>query len=210
MFKVACICTVALLGSTEAFVPQSSLLSRTKTSSSSSSLEAKSESLPFYDAPENIPSSWAGNRGFDPFGFSDVASPEQLRYLRAAEIKHGRVCMLAALGFAAVDNGLILPSNPKVSSLLAHDTMLTNMGVMMAFIGAIEAATSGATMDESREPGDYGFDPMGLLKGKDAKFVAEMKEKEINNGRLAMMGYAGMVTQAALFDTGFPYIGPFA
>lgn len=35
---------------------------------------------------------------FDPFGFTKNASPEQLAWYRMAELKHGRVCMLAALG----------------------------------------------------------------------------------------------------------------
>lgn len=57
---------------------------------------------------------------------------------------------------------------------------------------------------EMRVPGDYKFDPLGL-KPTDAAELKLMQEKEINNGRLAMMAVAGMVvqetfvTQAKLF-----------
>ena len=47
------------------------------------------------------------------------------------------------------------------------------------------------------QPGDLGFDPMGL-KPTDAKELAEMQTKELNNGRLAMIAIAGMVVQEGI------------
>ena len=38
-------------------------------------------------------------RFFDPAGFTKGISDEQLRWYRAAELKHGRVCMLAFTGW---------------------------------------------------------------------------------------------------------------
>lgn len=35
---------------------------------------------------------------FDPLNFGKNCPPEQMQWYRAAELKHGRVCMLAALG----------------------------------------------------------------------------------------------------------------
>lgn len=35
---------------------------------------------------------------FDPLGFGKNCPPEQMQWYRAAELKHGRVCMLATLG----------------------------------------------------------------------------------------------------------------
>lgn len=43
-------------------------------------------------------------------------------------------------------------------------------------------------------PGDLGFDPLGL-KPTDAEEMKAMQTKELNNGRLAMFGIAGMVAQ---------------
>jgi light-harvesting complex I chlorophyll a/b binding protein 1 len=43
--------------------------------------------------------------------------------------------------------------------------------------------------------GDLKFDPLGLLKGKSAEEIIARKTQEINNGRLAMIGVAGIVVQ---------------
>merc|ERR1712217_930179 len=51
--------------------------------------------------------------------------------------------------------------------------------------------------DRSKMPGDQGFDPLGL-KPKDEKDFMELQNKELNNGRLAMMAYAGLVGKELL------------
>merc|ERR1712070_1213005 len=43
-------------------------------------------------------------------------------------------------------------------------------------------------------PGDMSFDPLGLKPEDPAEFL-EMHTKELQNGRLAMLGWAGMVAQ---------------
>jgi hypothetical protein len=43
-------------------------------------------------------------------------------------------------------------------------------------------------------PGDVGFDPLSL-KPTDADEFATMQTKELQNGRLAMLGAAGMIAQ---------------
>ena len=55
-----------------------------------------SESVPFLKQPANLDGSLPGDAGFDPLGFSEVFD---LRVLREAELKHGRIAMLAALGY---------------------------------------------------------------------------------------------------------------
>jgi hypothetical protein len=42
----------------------------------------------------------AGDVGFDPLGISNLID---VRWLREAELKHGRVCMLAATGMIVQD-----------------------------------------------------------------------------------------------------------
>ena len=55
-----------------------------------------------------------------------------------------------------------------------------------------------------RQPGDFNFDPLRF--SKDAKAKARNAEAEIQHCRLAMLAYAGIVTQAALHpDVSFPY-----
>ena len=52
---------------------------------------------------------------------------------------------------------------------------------------------------DAAPPGDYKFDPLGFGGGK------MMEEKELANGRIAMLAFSGIVTQAALTGNGFPY-----
>jgi len=62
----------------------------------SSSVEM-STSLPFLARPAHLDGSLPGDRGFDPFNF---ASEEGfLEWYRKSEQKHGRVAMLAAVGW---------------------------------------------------------------------------------------------------------------
>jgi light-harvesting complex I chlorophyll a/b binding protein 1 len=54
-----------------------------------------------------------------------------------------------------------------------------------------------------REPGDFGFDPLGF--GKDPEKLDDLRMKELANGRLAMFAFGGCVTQAVLTGNSFPY-----
>merc|ERR1712127_39931 len=49
-------------------------------------------------------------------------------------------------------------------------------------------------LNDDYYPGDVGFDPLGL-KPTDADEFAALHTKELQNGRLAMLGIAGMVAQ---------------
>ena len=50
------------------------------------------------------------------------------------------------------------------------------------------------TLKADRVPGDFGLDPLGLYPS-DPEEQIEMKTKELNHCRLAMIGIAGMVVQ---------------
>ena len=55
----------------------------------------KSKAMPFLSQPEGLDGSMAGDVGFDPLGFSSYID---VKWLREAELKHGRICMLAWTG----------------------------------------------------------------------------------------------------------------
>jgi light-harvesting complex I chlorophyll a/b binding protein 1 len=62
-------------------------------------------------------------------------------------------------------------------------------------IFSIPALTSLSASD--REPGNYSFDP--LLLGSKPANLEKYKVNELKNGRLAMLAFSGIITQAALY-----------
>lgn len=106
---------------------------------------------------------------FDPLKFSEK-SPEWLPWFREAELKHGRVCMLATLGLIA-PSAFRLPGDifQGVDVIAAHNKGVeTGPMVMLLFwVAVIEIITMPALRDLStsdRAAGDYAFDPLGLSK----------------------------------------------
>ena len=144
---------------------------------------------------------------FDPLGFTKDASVEDIKRLREAEVTHGRVGMLAVVGFLVGENfnplfgGLI--SGPAISHLAQIQNIAPTFIVSLtAAIGATELirATKGWvspteaawTLRSDYYPGDIGFDPLGI-KPDNAEDFANMQAKELSNGRLAMLAAIGMM-----------------
>jgi light-harvesting complex I chlorophyll a/b binding protein 1 len=171
-----------------------------------------SVSLPFLEAPPNL-DGYVGNFGFDPFRFSDFLPMD---FLAEAEIKHGRICQLAVVGFAAVDLGFRIYPTPEayqgLTSVTAHDALVEYgaMSQLLLWISLAEIVSSVAVIQmlqgSGRKPGDFGLDPVGFLAGKSEEEVNDMKLKEITHCRLAMFAFSGMVTQAVLTQGPFPYV----
>lgn len=199
--------------------------------------QAKSQALPFLEAPPTLDGSYVGDVGFDPLQLSmpdwnmaelilpaarleleaedgKVPSIPMMYWMREAELKHGRVCMLAATGFAAVDLGLRFPGEKymSITSSEAHNAMVSsgNMGFLLFVVSFIELISMPviiqAAKGSGREAGDFAFDAMGFSEGTPEQ-VLRMKTAEVTHARLAMLGFSGMVTQAGLFGGTFPYIG---
>jgi light-harvesting complex I chlorophyll a/b binding protein 1 len=124
--------------------------------------------------------------------------------------------MMATLGFAAVDSGLRVFPTPEayegLTAVTAHDALVKNgaMGQLLLWISFAEIFSTVATIQmlngSGRAAGDFGFDPMGFSKNKSDAAKENMALKEITNGRLAMMAFSGMVTQAVLTQGPFPYV----
>jgi len=56
------------------------------------------------------------------------------------------------------------------------------------------SVTSLQDLKDEYYPGDVGFDPLNLKPTDGAEF-AEIQTKELQNGRLAMLGTAGIIAQ---------------
>lgn len=155
----------------------------------------KSKSLPFLNRPAKLDGTQVGDFGFDPLGFTENIG--NYNYVLASEIKHSRIAMLGVVGFIVQQYVHIVnpESNPlKAIAALGYGPNLQ----ILSFIGAIELATWDQTYT-SDKPGDFGFDPLGQLKGKSAAQVTDLKLKEINNGRLAMVAFIGILVEYLTF-----------
>jgi len=186
--------------------------------SSTSSLQAvpwKPNDKAFaYDLPGVLP---PFENGFDPLGFSDGKSLETMKKWREAETQHGRVAMLAAIGMLVTEepiewHPLFEAYNKDIGPAIRHLDEVRAVSpaffeIIGLIIGALElnralvgwkapGGDNGVFQDLNDEyfPGDVGFDPLNL-KPSDADEFYEMSNKELQNGRLAMLGVAGMVAQ---------------
>lgn len=136
---------------------------------------------------------------FDPAGFLNDQSIPEVKRLRESEIVHGRLAMLAALGFLVGESGATPLFNGDIQGLAINQFQQVPAGFEAAVTLAIGIAEAGRaskgwvepgnglfTLRDSYAPGDLGFDPLGL-KPTVAADLKDMQTKEINNGRLAML-----------------------
>lgn len=160
-----------------------------------------------YGLPGNI----APFNNFDPFNFMKGKSKLEVFRLREAEITHGRVGMLAALGFLVQENfhplfsGVGGPAIKQIPELPSYLWFLMALGIGVT--ESLRIQKGWANPYESRDnvqslkadyiPGDLSFDPLNL-KPKDPVKLREMQEKELSNGRLAMLAAAGFMAQEAI------------
>jgi len=152
-------------------------------------------------------------QGFwDPFGLSANVNEGQLLFFREAEIKHGRVCMLAALGFLVQEKFHPLFGGdidiPSIQAF-AQAPIALFWPVFIVAAGALEFPSFerfnyeteglgfGAELQPGEAPGAIGFDPLNL-KPSDPEELLKTQNQEILHGRLAMISAAGLIAQEIL------------
>jgi len=164
------------------------------------------------EGPEPIPfTATRTSKNFDPVGFTERA-PEWLLWFRESELKHGRIAMLATVGMVVPEFVRIpgaqfsFEAIPRV--LDAHDKLPESMIQIFGWISFLEACSWAALANMNvfdRQPGNFGFDPLGLYPTDPVK-QKEMELSELKNGRLAMIAIGGMVHGAIVTGHGFPYL----
>tara|TARA_B100000795_G_scaffold234063_1_gene193079 strand:+ start:264 stop:1067 length:804 start_codon:yes stop_codon:yes gene_type:complete len=143
-----------------------------------------------------------GNKGFDPLNCAvDIST---LKKYREAEIKHGRLAMLASVGWPLseiyhpylskfVNKMDMLSFNGKAPSILnggldkINPLFFITIIVFTATVESIKLNNNYNNYFDDKIPGDLGFDPLKLYVNKDPKTKSDLELKEINNGRLAMV-----------------------
>merc|ERR1712085_203899 len=175
--------------------------------------EPEPEPVDIFSTPEELPGVISPTGFFDPFGLSKNADAATMRRYREAELAHGRVGMLAVLGFFAGEyvEGSSFLFNAEVSGpAITHlEQVPTAFWILLVIgIGASESERLNIGWVDPSEvkysqpgmlrtdymPGDIGFDPFGL-KPNDPEALKTMQAKELQNGRLAMLAAAGFMAQ---------------
>jgi light-harvesting complex I chlorophyll a/b binding protein 1 len=165
-----------------------------------------SPAMPFLPYPANLEGWVGGEKGFDPLGISNEFP---VYFLREAELKHGRICMLATVGWIATDSGIRLSSAfEPYTTLNAHNMTLNYLAQLLGIVFTIEVFNiwqleQGVRGEITREAGDFFLGKNFLPKEPEKE--REMRLKELENGRLAMLAFSGMVTAGHLTQKTIPF-----
>merc|ERR1740123_781414 len=142
---------------------------------------------------------------WDPVGLASDGDLDNFKRRRETEIKHGRISMLATMGYITPEltgkwSGYLSPSAglkfADIPNGLAAVSKIPAVGwaQIVIYAGCCEASGKDS---RGEAPGDFQWKPP-LLATDDPELKTKRLNAEIANGRLAMMAIIGMFYQDGL------------
>jgi hypothetical protein len=185
-----CAVFATLLASAAAFAPASEKVSSTSLSANKFASEVG------VTAPLGF---------FDPLGMLADEDQDRFDRLRSVELKHGRVSMLAVVGYLVTAAGIRFPGAEGVPDGLAAFPALhttpdgkTVLLQMLASFTVMEMANRDA-FGKAEFIGDFRNGALDFGWDKfDEKTKLRKRNCELNQGRAAMMGITALITHEAI------------
>eukprot|EP00271_Cylindrocystis_brebissonii_P013081 TRINITY_DN32655_c0_g1_i1.p1 TRINITY_DN32655_c0_g1~~TRINITY_DN32655_c0_g1_i1.p1 ORF type:complete len:252 (-),score=46.89 TRINITY_DN32655_c0_g1_i1:452-1207(-) len=179
---------------------------------------AKGEWLPGLASPAYLDGSLAGDNGFDPLGLGE--DPDALKWYVQAELQNGRWAMLGVAGIlipeilttAGVINVPKWYDAGKAEYFAPASTLFVIEFLLFHYVEVRrwqDIRFPGSVSEDpifkgnKLPPGEVGY-PGGIFNPLGFASSLEAKEKEIANGRLAMLAFLGFVVQSRITAAG-PY-----
>ncbi|GMP33436.1 hypothetical protein CsSME_00006754 [Camellia sinensis var. sinensis] len=161
-------------------------------------VEAKGEWLPGLPSPDYLNGSLPGDNGFDPLGLAE--DPENLKWYIQAELVNSRWAMLGVTGMLLpeVFSTIGIINVPKwydagkAEYFASSSTLFIRRWQDIKNPGSVNQDP--IFKNYSLPPGEVGY-PGGIFNPLNFAPTQEAKEKELANGRLAMLAFLGFIVQ---------------
>ncbi|CAK8995637.1 unnamed protein product [Durusdinium trenchii] len=177
-----------------------------------------SEAIPWEPIPQGLSNDlfgpYVGDVGFDPAGFAARMDTERTRAYREAELAHGRVCMLATLGYTVQTSGAKF--EPFITRYPTDSSDPLKAATQVPIVGWLQILVvialselwryDHASSNQRRSCDPSGWNPTAPTGSKRPKWFGptfsanyapeewnNMRLREIKHCRLAMVGFFFMV-----------------
>eukprot|EP00577_Skeletonema_sp_RCC1716_P001305 CAMPEP_0113395072 /NCGR_PEP_ID=MMETSP0013_2-20120614/12941_1 /TAXON_ID=2843 ORGANISM="Skeletonema costatum, Strain 1716" /NCGR_SAMPLE_ID=MMETSP0013_2 /ASSEMBLY_ACC=CAM_ASM_000158 /LENGTH=375 /DNA_ID=CAMNT_0000279143 /DNA_START=162 /DNA_END=1289 /DNA_ORIENTATION=- /assembly_acc=CAM_ASM_000158 len=159
------------------------------------------------EVPEQEPEAGAAMPTFGFVGEEERPPALILRDYREAEIRHGRLAMLAAViwPLQEIADRIFIPESFGSMTIIYGGPTLPVAPLLMTFfmlnLGYLDIYSSEIKENESGDaflPGECFWDPLAIMEGAPDSMKRNMQEREILNGRASMIAVAAYIFEEGM------------